>query len=161
VSQAVISRIEAGGQLPTSVQTEKLGAALKMGEQDLSLEETMTSMGRLAAKGELRPGAAADFAACLMWTQPDSEAARRVDAAVLEALVDFAETASEARGGAAVGVKSQAKVGRDTRGLGLDKPHRLSGQRPISDDRGSTGRRRRDAQGRVIEKSYDSLSWGM
>jgi hypothetical protein len=58
-------------------------------------------------------------------------------------------------------VKSQAKVGRDTRGLRLDKPHRLPGQRPISNDRGSTGRRRRDAQGRVIEKSYDPLSWGM
>jgi transcriptional regulator with XRE-family HTH domain len=160
VSQAVISRIEAGGQLPTNAQTEKLGEALKVGSQDLGLAETMTLMGRLAAKGKLPPEAAADFAAYLMTTQPDSEAARRVDAAVLGALVDITETASEARDGAAVAMKSQAKAGRDARGIRLVKPHGIPDQRHTADDRDGAGRRRRDAQGRVIKKSYDPLSLG-
>ncbi len=78
VSQSVISRIEAGNRLPTDAQIEKLGVALKVGEQDLGLAEIMTMMGRLAAKGELPPEATADFAARLMARQPDSDAAQRL-----------------------------------------------------------------------------------
>ena len=153
VSQSVISRIEAGDRLPTGAQTEKLAVALNVGRQDLGLAETMTTMGRLAAKGDLPPEAAADLAARLMLIQPDSEAARRLDVAVMGTLVDIAETARAARGGAAVGMKSQAKAGRDARGLRIDKPHGIPNQRPTADDRDGAGRRRRDAQGRVIKSS--------
>ena len=78
VSQAVISRIEAGEQLPTNAQIEKLGTALEVGEQDLGLAETMIMMSRLAAKGKLPPKAIADFAGAKVVVQLQPGARRMV-----------------------------------------------------------------------------------
>lgn len=94
VSQPVISRIEAGGRLPTNAQAGKLGVALKMGRDDLGLEESLSLMRRLAVKGKLPSEAAVDVALHLLETQPTSEAGRRLNDAALAALVEIAETAA-------------------------------------------------------------------
>lgn len=147
VSQPVISRVETGERLLTSDVARRLSVALKMSEHDLGLNENLSLMKRFATKGKLPPEAAVGVALRLLETQPDSEAGRHVQDAVLEALVEIAKAASATWTGVAT-KGSQKGAARDHHGRVIDKKYSPKGQ-------GEPEGPRRDASGKRLNKKYD------
>lgn len=153
VSQSVISRLEAGDQLPTNAQTGKLGVALKMGEHDLGLNESLAFAKRLAVKGKLPPEAAARVALHLLETQPTSEAGQRVHDAVLEGLLDIAKAASSNWSGVVI----KAKTDRDVLARRLDRLYAgEKAQAEVALKGGSEDRPDRDGLGRRRKKPFST-----
>ncbi len=152
ITQAALSRLEAGERTLNPEAAKKLGPALGVSPTDLLAADQVARLHHMSIKGQLDPRTLLAAIEELAWTLPAEEVGEDLVDAMLGILKRAIETYGE--GVATVATKSKGPEGtRDSQGRKIRKPHDPN-PAARNEDQDPEGPRR-DKLGRRLSKPND------